>query len=162
MCAYASTARGPLEGTYSHEASMSRFPSIHLHTVHGLTGKQLLHTMECPAPDFTASVVEWYINNFDTFRPRHDDGDEIAQCRFYVTLAKGARATPDTANRLNLPTLLIELLSTLGLPPIGSSAQPDPIHLQVNLLWLQTMDVRYVGIEQKKNTSPSIIVAFVE
>ena len=145
MCVYASTKREPSEGTDHHEAPIPLFPNIHLHTLHGLTGEQLLPPMECQAPDFTSSVVEWYIENYDVFRPRHDAGEEIAQCRFHITSAQREEAIPAMANRLILPTLLIELLGKLGLPPIGSSVQPEPIHLQVNLLWLQTICLLYTS-----------------
>ena len=127
---------------HQQEAIRILFPEIFLHTVHGLTGKQVLAPMRCPAPDFTTNVVEWYINNFDTFRPKYQEGDELeTQCRFYVTWASRASGTPDNANRVNLPILLIELLDVLGLPPMGSTIQPEAIHLQVNLIWLQTMDI---------------------
>ena len=140
MCIYAATKKEPSPKGDDRDAPSPLFPHIYLHTLHGLTGKQLLPTVECQTPEFTSMVVEWYIENYDAFRPKHDEGEEIAQCRFHITLAQPEQTIPAAANRLILPTLLIELLGKLGLPPIGSDVQPEPIHLQVNLLWLQTME----------------------
>ena len=141
MCVYAATMREPPpEGEDTETLSIPLFPQIYLHTIHGLTGKQLLPTAKCQAPEFTSMVVEWYIDHYDTFRPKDEEGEAMTQCRFYITSAQHEQAVPMAANRLILPTLLIELLDKIGLPPIGNGVQPDPIHIQLHLLWLQTME----------------------
>ena len=140
MSRFASLAATSSASTTQTYNSATLFPTIFLHIRHGLTGEELLPTMESQAPDFAHNLVQWYIMNYDEFRPRLNSNDEEAQCRFHITTAQRKGIVPTNANRLILPTLLIETLSKLGLPPTGSSSQPEPIHLQLNLFWLQSME----------------------
>ena len=164
MCVYAATmCEPPPEGEDTETLPIPLFPQIYLHTLHGLTGKQLLPTAKCQAPEFTSMVVEWYIDHYDTFRPKDEEGEEMAQCRFYITSAQHEQAVPMAANRLILPTLLIELLDKIGLPPIGNGVQPDPIHIQLHLFWLQTMEgCEVCGDKAPEECIPIIIATSVE